>query len=79
MPEQAVIARRTPCIVESRSRHCLYVSMRAIEIAAVSAMDPIQGLCSRRWRFTLKRRNAWRSVVVADKSLPFCDGSHSRI
>lgn len=30
-------------------------------------MDPIQGLCSRRWKFTLKRRIAWHSVVVADK------------
>lgn len=48
-----------------RSRHRLLAFNAGDRKRSRFAMDPIQGRCTRRWRFTLKRRNAGRSVAIS--------------
>jgi hypothetical protein len=70
MPDKPVIARQTPCIVEVGSGSVFGVNAVDRKCSRF-AMDPLRGWSFRRWRFALKRRNAWRSVAVSRrKSLP---------
>ena len=74
MPDKPVIAQRAPCIVEVGL--ALSIGANAVDRKCSRfAMDPIRGRSSRRWRFTLKRRNGRHSVAISRRrSLPSATG-----
>jgi hypothetical protein len=68
MPAKPVIAQRTPCIVEVGQ--ALSIGVNAVDRKRNRfEMDPLRGRSSRRWRFTLKRRNGWHSVAVSRRKI----------
>src|SRR5580765_5163778 len=74
--DKPLIAQRTPCIVEW-ARDCLFGVNAVDRKCSRFAMDPLRGRISRRWRFTLKRRNAGVLVFYGCKQTkkpPFRDG-----